>query len=514
MKRKRFTPCRPTLYRFLLATLILGQFACSAENDTSLRYDAGSALNPAGPGAPDNDSLAPPDPRDPANWYFNGDLESGDGGWYPQGDNVTITRTSTQSHGGDYSLLVQGRSVAWHAPVMPLIKTLPSGEYEASVWVRLAAGEEAAPLQLAVKTQVDDTPTFTAVRSAEVTADGWTRLAGTFAHVSPGRLADLTLYVESTDPTVSYYVDDLSLVALSNLITNGGVENGIEPWRSQGAGVMITQASEQHYSGSNSLLVTGRAENWNGPVMDLPPLSSGRSYQASVWVRLTPGTSTTRLNFTLKRTVDGTSEYIPVGNADVTNAAWVQLTGAFTHTANGSLEELFLYIESSVEGASASFYVDDLELGVAQNFMVNGDLESGLSGWGPFGSNVVLSRTDTDAHTGDYSLHVSNREADWQGASFSVAPLTAGNQYLFSCWVRMAPANPDATLAMTVKLVDGTGENYLPVNSTPVTTASWVELSGAYFHDPDGVVTEMTPYIQASVPTAEYLIDACTVTPQ
>jgi endo-1,4-beta-xylanase len=399
---------------------------------------------------------------------------------------------------------------------MPLIKTLPSGQYEASVWVRLAAGEAAAPVQLSLKTQLEgeDEATFTAIRSAEVTADGWTRLSGTFQNNSPGRWGDIALYVESSNTTVSYYVDDLVLVSLNNVIINGGGEDGISPWRTQG-GAMITQASEQSHSGENSLLVTGRTANWNGPVMDLPPLSQGRAYAASVWVRLAPGTPATQLNFTLKRTVTGSpEEYIQLGSAEVTASSWVELAGSFTHTANGTLAEHFLYIESTEEGATASFYVDDLTLALPTQMAVNGDVESSLSGWGPFGPSM-LARTSTDSNTGDYSVLVTNRTAEWQGASFTVAAPQAGEIYQFSCHARMAPENPAATLTLTIKLrdalpeVEGDTGIYIPVVDAEVTSASWVQLIGYYQHNPDGTETEFTPYIQASVATAEYLIDTC-----
>lgn len=514
MSRNPLSPFR-LLGKSWIAALLLMQLGCSASNDPSVEYQSGSTLNPSGPTAPNNEPLTPPDPRNPVNWFSNGDLESGTGPWYPQGDNVTATRTSAQRHGGTYSLLIQGRSVDWHGAVMPLIKTLPRGEYEASVWVRLAGDEEPAEIRLSLKTQPEGgTSTFTTIRAAEVTADGWTRLSGTFQNNNPGRWDDLTLYVESPDLTVSYYVDDLTLVSLSNLIINGGIEIGIQPWRTQG-GALPTQSSEQSHSGDYSLLITQRSANWHGPVMDLPPLSEGRTYQASVWVRLAPGTPATQLNLTRKSTlVGGPEEYNQLGSAQVTDAAWVELAGAFTYLADGPMQEHFLYIESTEAGASASFYVDDLKLAVPTQLVVNGDVESSLSGWGPFGPSM-LTRTSTDSKTGEYSVLVTNRTAEWQGASFTVAAPMAGEVYQFSCYVRMAPENPDATVAMTIKLrdaIDDDGGIFIEVTRADVTSGDWVQLSGYYQHEPDGTETEFTPYIQASVATAAYLIDSCSAT--
>lgn len=514
----------PSGKSWMAAALIVVQFACSANNDPALEYDAGSTVNPAGPAAPDNDSLAPADPRNPANWYGNGDLESGDGYWYPQGNGVTATRTTAQSHGGNYSLLVEGRTVDWHGPVMPLMKTLPSGQYEASVWVRLAAGEEASPVQLSLKTQIEgeEGATFTPISSAEVTASGWTRLSGTFQNNSPGRWGDIALYVESSEVSLSYYVDDLMVISLNNVIVNGGAEAGISPWRTQG-GAMITLASEQRHGGNNSLLVTGRTMNWNGPVMDLPPLSVGRVYKGSVWVRLASGTPATQLNFTLKRTVvGGPEEYIQLGSAQVTASEWVELTGSFTHVASGTLQEHFLYIESIPEGAAASFYVDDLELAISQNALLNGDFESGTGGWFALGAaaptdppvpTVTIARSNEHSFSGSYSLLVTNREQQWHGPATNLN-LTADNVYNVTCRVRLAAGSTATNAMITIKTTEDMMDTYTQAGAAPATAEGWAELSGVFIYDPIGTVTELLMYVHTESDTASYYTDTCAVTPQ
>jgi hypothetical protein len=521
MSRNPLSPFR-LLGKSWIAALLLMQLGCSASNDPSVEYQSGSTINPSGPTAPNNDPLSPPDPRNPVNWFSNGDLEAGTdiGPWYPQGDNVTATRTSAQRHGGNYSLLVAGRSVDWHGAVMPLIKTLPRGEYEASVWVRLAGDEEPAEIRLSLKTQPEGgTSTFTTIRAAEVTADGWTRLSGTFQNNNPGRWGDLTLYVESPDTTVSYYVDDLTLVSLSNLIINGGIESGIQPWRTQG-GALPTQSSEQSHSGDYSLLITQRSANWHGPVMDLPPLSEGRTYQASVWVRLAPGTPATQLNLTRKSTLaGGPEEYNQLGSAQVTDAAWVELAGAFTYLADGPMQEHFLYIESTEAGATASFYVDDLELAIPKNAISNGDFESGTNGWfvlndrQPPEPPVTIERSNVSAISGTYSLSVTNRNKEWHGAATNLN-LSADSVYNISCQFRLAEGSADTTAKLTVKMVDAEGEAYVQVSTAAATAGSWVELAGAYIYDPEGAVTEHHMYLHTEDPTAAYFIDACAVTQQ
>jgi endo-1,4-beta-xylanase len=312
------------------------------------------------------------------------------------------------------------------------------------------------------------------------------------------------------------------LVSLNNVIINGGGEDGIAPWRTQG-GAMITQASEQSHNGENSLLVTGRTANWNGPVMDLPPLSTGRVYKGSVWVRLASGTPATQLNFTLKRTVvGGAEEYIQLGSAQVTASDWVELTGSFTHVATGTLQEHFLYIESIPEGAAASFYVDDLELAISQNALLNGDFESGTGGWFALGAaepteppvpTVTIERSNAQMFSGSYSLLVSNREQQWHGPATNLN-LTADNVYNVNCRVRLTAGTADTNAIITIKTTEDGEADYAQVDAEPATADGWTELSGVFIYDPTGIVTELLMYVHTESDTASYYTDACAVTPQ
>lgn len=356
----------------LLGALVLSAIACSSDHDALLNYNADSDVNPLGPVDPSSSSSSSSSgsgvPLDPSNLIVNGDLESGIEPWTWQGP-VTIALSTDEAHGGTNSLFVTGREENWNGPVMNLPELTVGVRYDFSVWVKLAEGADPATLKLTLKRSDDDPEdNYITVASGVANSDEWIQLQGDYIHSVNGTLTDFTVFVDSDEaeaPFADFYVDDLEVGMNVSLVVNGGAEDGIEPWRYQGDGVLLTQSTAQVNSGEYSLLVTGRSQNWHAAVMDLPrDLTVGMTYSASVWVRLAEGEEDTPVTMTLNRkdetegqSTDG--EFTTIMSATATDDAWVELSGEFQHTAVGQINDLYLYIEA--ERATASYYVDDLD---------------------------------------------------------------------------------------------------------------------------------------------------------
>lgn len=138
-------------------------------------------------------------------------FEEGTDGFGPRGDGVSVTRTTTTARTGTGSLLVTGRTQPWHGATVDVTSSLPVGQaVEISVWARLAPGEQPASLKVTVQRDNGGASAYEGVAgaSAEVTADGWTRLTGTY---TLGAAADQAqVYVEGPVGT-SFLLDDFSL---------------------------------------------------------------------------------------------------------------------------------------------------------------------------------------------------------------------------------------------------------------------------------------------------------------
>lgn len=305
---------------------------------------------------------------------------------------------------------------------------------------------------------------------------------------------------------------------ITNYIINGGVESELDPmdpmsWSRQGnaASIKISQSSAQARSGSYSLLVTGREQNWHGPRKDLPRgLPLGEDYLVTAWVRLAEDTPESTITATIKRQTGNTDQYLFVASAEVPVGKWVMLAGIYTHEvpADGG-GDFYIYLESP--NATASFYVDDLALRKI-NLAINGGVEEGTEGWARFGDQSVISQVSAPVRSGDYSLSVTERTASWQGASFSFAHLDADATYGFSCWVRLADDYANNSVILSIKLGDAAEQDkFFNLDAKPASSEEWVQVSGDYTHRPKGAVKELIAYIQAGSDTAEFLIDDCSV---
>lgn len=142
----------------------------------------------------------------------NGGVEDGTTSWAARGDAV-IERTTAQAYEGEASLLVTERADYWHGATFDVSYLTPGYEYEVAVWVKLAAGEAPEMIKLTGKTLEDaDAETYLEymeIASAEVTADDWTLLVGSYI---PEDDFDYFI-VEGFDgaANVSFYLDNMSV---------------------------------------------------------------------------------------------------------------------------------------------------------------------------------------------------------------------------------------------------------------------------------------------------------------
>lgn len=317
--------------------------------------------------------------------------------------------------------------------------------------------------------------------------------------------------VDSRGPSVSQAPPRNHYGDTTNYIINGGVESGLEPWGYQGNSVAISQFPLQARSGEFSLLVAGRTQNWHGPRMHLPQnLPVGEEFLLTVWVRLASDTPQSDLTATIKREVGGEEQYVHIDTVTVPVGQWVMLAGTYRHDAVPDFgSDFYIYIESP--NVTASFYVDDLSMRKA-NLAINGGVEDGAEGWARFGENPVIGQTDALARRGDYSLSVTGRTENWQGASFSFAPLEKGATYRFSCWVQLADHYADNSVTLSIKLDDAAADDkFFNLDTQRASSPKWVQVAGNYTHEPEGAVQELTAFVQAGLATADYFIDDCSV---
>ncbi|MBT1636930.1 endo-1,4-beta-xylanase [Clavibacter michiganensis] len=148
-------------------------------------------------------------------------------------------------------------------------------------------------------------------------------------------------------------------------------ESGTDGWAPRGDGVRIAPSTEAR-TGSGSLLVADRTQEWHGAALDVTSsLAVGQEVEVTVWARLAPGEEPASLKVSVQRDTGGGSGYDGVAGAAarVTADAWTQLTG--TYTLGGPVDKAQVYVEGTV---GADFLLDDFQLGDAVGTPVQTDI--------------------------------------------------------------------------------------------------------------------------------------------
>lgn len=138
----------------------------------------------------------------------NGDVEDGLEHWSHQGG--VISRSNAQAHSGEHSLLVSGRSEGWHGPTMALRGLKDYTRYHFGVFVRLNEGEQPANVQLTMKRVTKGQVSFIPIANALASSTDWVKIGGAFSAPNISESEEIILYVESNNPTASYFVDTLT----------------------------------------------------------------------------------------------------------------------------------------------------------------------------------------------------------------------------------------------------------------------------------------------------------------
>ncbi|MNO29662.1 Endo-1,4-beta-xylanase A precursor [compost metagenome] len=123
-------------------------------------------------------------------------------------EKLTVSDEANHTADGSYALKVEGRQDTWQGPSLRVEKYIDKGqEYKISLWVKLI---EPSSSELKLSTQVGSTsPSYNTLASKAISnSDGWVQLQGTYRYNSVSE-EYLTIYVESSNATASFYIDDI-----------------------------------------------------------------------------------------------------------------------------------------------------------------------------------------------------------------------------------------------------------------------------------------------------------------
>lgn len=295
-------------------------------------------------------------------------------GWIPRGTGTTLTVSTSQANTGTYSLLTTGRTQTFGGPSIDLTSSLTAGQlYVFTVFVRMQEGQASDSIKMTMQSTINGSPSFATVAGPTTVTNGaWVKMVGAFTPAS--NASNFLLYIEGASATSSYYIDDFTVVTSNGGCTNPPDNSGLfsdfedgtlQGWSTRFNLNTVTNTTADAHTGSHSLLVTGRTQNFEGPARDITgKMCNGQQYWLEVWVKMAPGQPNESINLSLQYTDLGGALHFPsVTSANVTSNAWVRLKSK-PYTFSGAYTNLQIYLQtnSGPGSATAQFYIDDVKV--------------------------------------------------------------------------------------------------------------------------------------------------------
>ncbi|KQN97053.1 carbohydrate binding domain-containing protein [Paenibacillus sp. Leaf72] len=439
-------------------------------------------------------------------------------GWTSQGDGVQLVNSQEIARSGKHSLKVTNRTAAWQGPILDATQWIEKGKsYRIKAAVRLAQGEESTQIMMTIRrTLADGSSFYDHLNTQTVTADGWAVLEGVY--MTSQEASNLSLYLESTSDTAVFYLDDVSIdvyvapAPSTETLLHDFEDGTTQGWSAQGDGVVAANSQEAASAGSRSLKISGRTASWQGPILNLTSfMKKGATYDISGKIKLSEGTPSSDILLTMNRkAADGTDYYENISASHVTADGWAFFKGVYTFT--GEVTHLTVYMESA--NATASFYLDEFQVKKheAAPPVISHDFEDGsLQGWNALGEGVVLSNSDEAASSGQRSLKVTNRTAEWQGPLLNLTnALQADQSYTVRAAFRLLDDSAPANLLMTIHRKTAEGADYYDnVSVNVVKAGEWAILEGPYSYSGDA--SELSLYVESSDATVGFYVDDFTI---
>ncbi len=294
-------------------------------------------------------------------------------------------------------------------------------------------------------------------------------------------------------------------------------------WLARGS--QLEYDADQGNYGRGSIYISGRQHAWQGPLVRLPRFEAGQAYRVNLWIKLVDTSNVPVVSLVLNRVVNGNKISVTLSQTAAKPNGWRKVEGEFLAIQDdpGSIATLHL----EVPDLAANYYVDDLmiaptdasaELEAAamaaadaakMSHIRNGDVEDGREHWAHQGG--VVSHTSVQAHSGKYSLLITNRSQAWHAPIAPVYGLQDNTRYHLRLFVRLMEGQPPSDVKLTLKRMTNGQATYDSITQTTAVDFQWTEVSG-YFSAPNITQSEVVNlYLECLDATASYYIDTLTV---
>lgn len=288
----------------------------------------------------------------------------------------------------------------------------------------------------------------------------------------------------------------------------------------------LSYSAEQGHSQPGSVMVESRAGGWHGPLIRLPQLATGQAFRFSSWIKLDGVNPPTTARLIVSRVADGETRTLKLAEVTLTPGDWSKLEGEFISGFHVADDIVAAHI--NVQAPEAKYFLDDISVAytdasedlqvlaagevkpVAAHFVLNGSAEEGLEPWGSQGGAVSLS--SARAHTGEYSVLITDRSKDWHAPTMDVSGLQDNIEYEFSIFVYIEDGQQPVEMKLTLKRETGGQVSFINLAvENAVESGAWVEVAGRFSSSTISRSHATTVYLESSDPSLSYYVDTLTV---
>ena len=318
---------------------------------------------------------APPSSTGGTEILVNGGFEDEQAASWVGSYGASVAVTDIEHNSGSKALLVTGRTVTGDGPKQVTTGLIQAGvTYRFSAKVKYTSGPDTKPFNF----DIQHGPSWQGIKilgSKTIAKGEWGTIEGTYTVPADADISETFIFIETPwtgtpDPAndlMDFYVDDVSMLdtSVSELIDNGGAEEGLAPWTANGAAVASLSDAE-HYSGAYSILTTGRKATGDGPKQVITgEVTAGATYRFSAKVKYTSGPDQKQFNFDIQNGPSWQGIKI-LGSKTINKGEWGTVEGTYTLPADADISETFIFIETPWTGTPdlvndlMDFYVDEV----------------------------------------------------------------------------------------------------------------------------------------------------------
>lgn len=167
---------------------------------------------------PNPENTDEPVEPDKDGYYFHSTYESSTDSWTTRGD-ASVKAVNTEAYAGNQSLSVENRTDSWNGTSRSLSTStfVPGKSYSFST-MAMQNSTSSEDFKLTLQYDLDGEANYATIAEATGSKSEWVQLANT-NYVIPSGASNLLLYVETSDSTTNYYIDE-AIGASSGTVIN------------------------------------------------------------------------------------------------------------------------------------------------------------------------------------------------------------------------------------------------------------------------------------------------------